>query len=713
MEYTKISFSWSWLSLLLFTMLCASIEANSRNVVTMKETLPVYAITEYIDILNSTKCQSEMKQFRKAIDHDVLWGLRMLDASGVPPWGFINGNNFWLGGKNDCNYISKNYTLSLSQKIQENNSFYRNSNEEYPPYELHFFAARMRHNSTIQYHIELSKEDVVTLGLCLPASCTKTEIATMMDKVLHNETLLIGQLFSIGLTLIEITDLRSNHEWLLEWNIILIIIILVLLCCVIIICTAYDGFVYQKRLKNEKELTSFQNNNVSELKNDVEEKGENHCHELTTELKPQNKIIQFILCFSWFTTLKQIFQTEVGYDDMRLFHGMKFFGMIWIILVHALYYAHHAIANKVIAYRMTDDFFTQVLSNATLSVDTFFFTGGFLLTYTYLKSQGNKKKSFSESTIQIIKGIIRRYIRLTPGYLVVVMIFILNFTWMEKVSMIPSSEQIHVLCTKYWWRNILYINNLFPWNEQCLSWSWYLPNDMHFFIFGSIILTLMNTHYNIAMSISVITIISSIFTSGYLAYNYNYIPALNEQYEMLTYFYLRPWTRIPPYLIGMGTCLLLTKWNYKLHLSKKTLFICWTLAILCNCSILFGLTNKNLSLGLSILYTALSRTAWAFGVAWFVIACCTNNCGLISKFLSNKIFFPMSRLTYACYLLNPAIILSLYSISSYPFFIDYVTIAGIFLVAVLFSYTAAVILSASAEAPFIMLLRLIQKKETK
>lgn len=44
----------------------------------------------------------------------------------------------------------------------------------------------------------------------------------MMDKVLHNETLLIGQLFSIGLTLVEITDLRSGHEWLLEWNIILI-----------------------------------------------------------------------------------------------------------------------------------------------------------------------------------------------------------------------------------------------------------------------------------------------------------------------------------------------------------------------------------------------------------------------------------------------------------------------------------------------------------
>lgn len=76
MEYTKISFSWTWLFLLLFTMLYASIEANSRNVVTMKETLPVYAITEYIDILNASRCRNEMEQFRKAIDHDVLWGLR-------------------------------------------------------------------------------------------------------------------------------------------------------------------------------------------------------------------------------------------------------------------------------------------------------------------------------------------------------------------------------------------------------------------------------------------------------------------------------------------------------------------------------------------------------------------------------------------------------------------------------------------------------------
>ena len=127
----------------------------------------------------------------------------------------------------------------------------------------------------------------------------------------------------------------------------------------------------------------------------------------------------------------------------------------------------------------------------------------------------------------------------------------------------------------------------------------------------------------------------------------------------LTYIYIRPWCRIQPYLIGMATCQLLSKWNYKLHLSRVTYTVCsldlyfsacfnnvieymfqkglivgWSLAILCNCSILFGLTNKNISLDLSVLYLALSKTGWALGIAWLVVACTTNNGGKSTFFIS-------------------------------------------------------------------------------
>ena len=56
----------------------------------------------------------------------------------------------------------------------------------------------------------------MTLGLCLPASCTKHDVATMLDKVLHNKTLFIGELFTINFRLQEVTDLVNDYQWLLS-----------------------------------------------------------------------------------------------------------------------------------------------------------------------------------------------------------------------------------------------------------------------------------------------------------------------------------------------------------------------------------------------------------------------------------------------------------------------------------------------------------------
>ena len=43
-------------------------------------------------------------------------------------------------------------------------------------------------------------------------------------------------------------------------------------------------------------------------------------------------------------------------------------------------------------------------------------------------------------------------------------------------------------CPKYWWRNFLNINNLWPESEMCAAWTWYLANDFQFFLFSPIFL---------------------------------------------------------------------------------------------------------------------------------------------------------------------------------------------------------------------------------
>lgn len=55
--------------------------------------------------------------------------------------------------------------------------------------------------------------------------------------------------------------------------------------------------------------------------------------------------------------------------------------------------------------------------------------------------------------------------RITPAYFIVILIVILNFSWHDRVSLVLPLEQPSSKCSKYWWTNILYINNFYNWDE--------------------------------------------------------------------------------------------------------------------------------------------------------------------------------------------------------------------------------------------------------
>lgn len=54
---------------------------------------------------------------------------------------------------------------------------------------------------------------------------------------------------------------------------------------------------------------------------------------------------------------------------------------------------------------------------------------------------------------------------------------------------------------------------------------------------------------------------------------------------------------------------------------------CWVLGSMCNVTVLFGLTNRDISPELAALYVGLSRTVWGVGLAWIVVACVTKHAG--------------------------------------------------------------------------------------
>jgi len=58
-------------------------------------------------------------------------------------------------------------------------------------------------------------------------------------------------------------------------------------------------------------------------------------------------------------------------------------------------------------------------------------------------------------------SLIKTLFRLTPTYMMVLGISHLSSAWFDKTSQFYIYERSHETCAKYWWRNLLYINNLF------------------------------------------------------------------------------------------------------------------------------------------------------------------------------------------------------------------------------------------------------------
>lgn len=87
----------------------------------------------------------------------------MLDSSGEFQSGFFYGNNYWMGSRSQCFDTMSTVLLQISEQDLLNNTLYRDPQKEIPPFEVNYFAAHFKHNSTLQYHINFPIE----VSLCI------------------------------------------------------------------------------------------------------------------------------------------------------------------------------------------------------------------------------------------------------------------------------------------------------------------------------------------------------------------------------------------------------------------------------------------------------------------------------------------------------------------------------------------------------------------
>ncbi|KAH8265136.1 hypothetical protein KR044_001562 [Drosophila immigrans] len=463
------------------------------------------------------------------------------------------------------------------------------------------------------------------------------------------------------------------------------------------------------------------NNNNSNSSNDNNSNSDEHLEGHLHEPEKLSIYSELLLSFSAITNFNAICDRNVGADTIPCIHGLRAFSMAWVILGHTCIVVFKYSDNMEMRKEVEQNFFFQAITNGPFSVDTFFFISGFLISYLYFRTNAKGKlnklskgaNEFTAGTAHFFGLVAYRFMRLTAPYLFVLGVVQVTMKYLAAYSIFDPPTMDHVTCPDYWWRNILYINTLFPVDEMCMLWSWYLANDTQFYMIGAIILIVGVRHFKLSAITTLVFLVLSWITTAVVAFTNNHRPNTDDPLALFDKIYDKPWTRLGPYLIGMAVGWILFRSNCKIRLPKLTVATAWFLAMLNLFVLVFGLYQTDLSQFTAAAYSSLSHSAWALSLAWITIACSTGYGGYINSLLSAPCLYPFSRVTYCAYLVHPIVIRSMALNSDAPLHLGGDLMVVMFFGLTVASYFLAFVVSMSFEAPVVTMLKILSPSRKK
>uniref|UniRef100_A0A1I8F2B8 Acyl_transf_3 domain-containing protein n=1 Tax=Macrostomum lignano TaxID=282301 RepID=A0A1I8F2B8_9PLAT len=359
--------------------------------------------------------------------------------------------------------------------------------------------------------------------------------------------------------------------------------------------------------------------------------------------------LRLLLCFSVLTNARKIADVSHSEGTLTCVHGLRFLSMSWVI------------------------------ANATVSVDSFFVLSGLLSTYLFFRE------------LQRMGGGLRK-------------INWLMFYYVYEGPMYPQAPAaIDPQCPTDWWKNALYINNLFSAESGaglCMGWSWYLANDMQFYIVSPLLFCLLAIKPALGVGVTSALLLASVTAMGIHSTVNGLAVGFFGIAQEFSGIYIKPWFRATPYLVGVLSGYLLHRLKERRWRPNRLLVaLLWLVAAGVALSIVYGLYD--LSQNVASLYNAVYRPLWAAAVAWVTIACVTGNGGWVNSLLSQPLFAPLSRLTYCAYLVHPVVMLAYYLSRRQAMVWDNFSVIHAFLGNCALAYMAAFVASLMFEAPLI------------
>ncbi|KAJ8261410.1 hypothetical protein COCON_G00171330 [Conger conger] len=392
-------------------------------------------------------------------------------------------------------------------------------------------------------------------------------------------------------------------------------------------------------------------------------------------------------------------------------NGIRILSLLWIISGHNLQFSTWNMDNyKRWRERVANNplYVVAYSGPVYLSVDTFLLLGGLLSAKSFLALVQRADDTIS---LRLVASFLfKRLRRVQPLHIFIVCLTISVFSMVQNNSYdsITHNELQH--CRKYWWSNVLLINNLLPVVDICVPWSWYLSVDFQYYTTTPLLVFLYRRNKFAMSALATILLLISILASAFITATVQlpvHQPTTLDYASFYEYYYNKPWTRYGPYLIGVFTGIFLN--TKKSHLLKHQ----WQAALGWVSSVIVIAALIALSYVLRDVpdqpsiphaaYQGLHRTLFGLCVAWVILACEEGYGGFINKMMSLKLWVPLSNISYACYMIHPLIIILYNGKQDTPTHYNDINFMYLFLGHTVLSGLVGYVLTVLIEKPYMFL----------
>lgn len=622
----------------------------------------------------------------------------------------------------------------------------------------------------------------LNLGMCYFKECE----AAYLNSAKDDFVIFINQKFKMNLTHNQIifSNPRENLKKLRNNKVTGLILFLVIMA--LFASLSIFAIIFKKKISADpsprKVLNLYKNyekfiDSNKDLKNDSSYFYENPNSDYTVqelakvvkngERKPKNflkhKVARFLNLFNMIENKNCILNVHNGnitYEFLRILDGVRVLSTCWVLWGHVFVIPLNiGLRNVYEILNLSEKFHYCLLTSAILSVDVFFFLSGFLVFF-------HITNHYNENTYKVYffsLSLLQRYLRLLPFYFIGIfgiyylLPFVINGPRNEDVGMFLSS------CEKFWWHNLLYIQNFFSktYKENgnlvsCMPHSWYLADDMVYFVFSSILILIF---YNKRLIRNIIFVITFLFSCIWQVikclehgFSTSYKELTNINGDFFNDFYIQPINRVTPYILGILYCELFLatdvykqgKINDEDNLKnndngsevyyvdeEKNIFrkinlyiqardkLCIIIFITSLLQINFAIfinwvpQNYHLVIGWHAFLITFNKVFFVSGLANIFHLIFLGKFSIIKNFLSWPIFSILSRLTYGVYVLHIYIIVIFFYNSNTSYRMDFVEFSfisiGILFITLAISFMCVLLY----ESPIINLLKNFKKNTSK